>query len=72
MITTQIIEKTTQPGNRQGVYWNILDTIGYTPLVKLNKVVPENIAASVFAKVEFFNPGGSIKDRIGLSIVREC
>ena len=72
MISTQIIEKTAQQENRQGVYWNILDTIGYTPLVRLNKVISENIAASIYAKVEFFNPGGSIKDRIGFSIVQNA
>ena len=42
---------------------SILDTIGKTPLVKLNKVVAE-IPALVLAKVESFNPGNSIKDRM--------
>ena len=43
---------------------NILATIGNTPLVKVNKL--NNTAAAVFAKVEFFNPGGSAKTEWGL------
>lgn len=49
----------------------ILDTIGNTPLVQLNRVV-NGISATVLAKVEFFNPGGSIKDRIGVSIIEDA
>jgi cysteine synthase len=49
------------------VYKSVLELIGGTPLVKLNKVV-EN-AAEVYAKVESFNPGGSVKDRIAISMV---
>lgn len=44
------------------IYGKILETIGHTPIVKLNRVVPEG-AADVYVKLEFFNPGGSIKDR---------
>jgi cystathionine beta-synthase len=47
---------------------NILDTIGHTPLVKLNKVT-DGIRSTVLAKVEFFNPGGSVKDRIGIRMM---
>ena len=42
---------------------NITGLIGNTPLLKLNRVVPEG-AADVYVKLEFFNPGGSVKDRI--------
>lgn len=49
-------------------YNNILETIGNTPLVKLNKVIGD-IPATVLAKVDSFNPGNSIKDRIGLKMV---
>ncbi len=49
----------------------ILDTLGNTPLVRLNKVTAE-VKAEVIAKVEFFNPGGSVKDRIGLAIIEEA
>lgn len=45
-----------------------VDVIGNTPLLKLNRVVPED-AADVYVKLEFTNPGGSIKDRIALSMV---
>ncbi len=53
-------------------YKNILETIGQTPLVKLNQVVFDAVAAHVLAKVEYFNPGGSSKDRIGLSIIENA
>ena len=47
---------------------NILELIGNTPVVRLNKVVSEG-SAEVIAKLEFFNPLGSVKDRIGLSMI---
>ncbi|MBA4542427.1 MULTISPECIES: cysteine synthase A [Thermoactinomyces] len=47
---------------------NVLDLIGQTPLVKLNRVVGKS-DADVFLKLEFFNPGGSVKDRIALSMI---
>ena len=43
---------------------NILDTVGGTPIVRLNKIT-KNLDCDIYAKCEFFNPGGSIKDRIG-------
>ena len=46
---------------------NILETIGNTPLVDINKL--NKSKASVFAKVEFFNPGGSAKDRVGIAMI---
>ena len=49
---------------------NILETVGRTPLVLLNAVT-KGVKAKVFAKVEFFNPGGSVKDRIGMFILRD-
>lgn len=52
-------------------YDNVVDIIGDTPLVKLNKVT-EGIAATVLAKVEYFNPGGSVKDRIALRMVLDA
>ncbi|VAX36964.1 Cystathionine beta-synthase [hydrothermal vent metagenome] len=52
-------------------FHTILDTIGDTPLVRLNKVVPEG-AAEVWVKCEFLNPAGSIKDRMALYIVEEA
>ena len=50
-------------------YNNILETIGNTPMVKLNKVV-EGLPCLVLAKVETFNPGHSIKDRMALKMVQ--
>jgi cystathionine beta-synthase len=47
---------------------NILATIGHTPLVRLNRV-GRGLACTLAAKVEFFNPGGSVKDRIALNII---
>lgn len=50
---------------------NLLETIGHTPLVKLNKSV-QGIPAKVFAKVETFNPGHSIKDRMAVKMVNDA
>jgi cystathionine beta-synthase len=54
--------------NHRTPYANVLDTIGWTPMIRLNRVT-RGIRTPVLAKAEFFNPGGSIKDRIGLPIV---
>ena len=51
------------------VYDSILDTIGNTPIVKLNNVVPAS-AADVYVKLEFFNPAGSVKDRVALAMIQ--
>ena len=50
---------------------NILETIGNTPMVKLNKITNE-IEAKVYAKLEFFNPGASVKDRMALKMVEDA
>jgi cysteine synthase len=50
------------------IYNSIYETIGKTPMVKLNKLANENMA-EVLIKLEFFNPGGSVKDRIALSMI---
>ncbi len=50
------------------IYENILATIGNTPLVKLNRVTGDS-PHQFFAKIEYFNPAGSIKDRIGLAMI---
>lgn len=52
-------------------YNNVLESIGNTPLIKLNKLT-EEVKATVLAKVETQNPGNSIKDRIGLKMVEEA
>jgi cystathionine beta-synthase len=50
----------------------ILDTIGGTPLVRLTRIPKGHIAAAVLAKVETFNPGNSIKDRMALRMIKEA
>lgn len=52
-------------------YQNILQAIGNTPMIKLNKVV-EGIKATVLAKVETFNPGHSIKDRMAVKMIEDA
>jgi len=47
---------------------NIIETIGKTPLVKLNRIT-ENVKPNIYAKLESFNPGGSVKDRIAMNMV---
>ena len=50
---------------------NSLELIGSTPLVRINKVTPQN-GANIFVKLEFLNPGGSVKDRIALAMVEDA
>ena len=50
---------------------SILETIGNTPLVKLNRLTSE-IEALVLAKVESFNPGNSVKDRMALKMIEDA
>ncbi len=52
------------------LYDSILDTIGNTPIVKLQRLAPPQV--SVYAKVESFNPGGSVKDRLALAIILDA
>ena len=47
---------------------NILETIGNTPLIKLNKIT-KHLPATVAAKVDYFNPGNSIKDRMAVKMI---
>jgi len=49
-------------------YENVLETIGKTPLIKLNKITGD-VKSKIYVKVEYFNPGGSVKDRIGLAMI---
>jgi cystathionine beta-synthase len=52
-------------------YPNVLETVGWTPLIRLNRVT-SGLATPVYGKAEFFNPGGSVKDRIGLAIIEDA
>lgn len=56
------------PERNRRPYDNVLQAIGWTPLVRLNRVT-RGIRTPVFAKADFFNPGGSVKDRIGLPLI---
>ena len=49
-------------------YDSVLDTIGWTPLIRLNRVA-RGIRTPIYGKADFFNPGGSVKDRIGMPII---
>ncbi|MCU9533500.1 cysteine synthase A [Streptococcus sp. CSL10205-OR2] len=53
------------------LYNNITELVGNTPIVKLNKLVPEG-AADVYVKLESFNPGSSVKDRIALGMINQA
>ena len=52
------------------IYDSILDTIGRTPVVRLNKMAPEHV--TMYVKVEAFNPLGSVKDRLALAIIHDA
>ena len=51
---------------------NILETIGHTPMVRLNRITKGIVAADVVAKIETFNPGNSIKDRMALKMIEDA
>lgn len=53
------------------IYNNITELVGQTPIVKLNNIVPEG-AAEVYVKLEAFNPGSSVKDRIALAMIEQA
>jgi cystathionine beta-synthase len=53
------------------VYDNILEAVGKTPLVRLHRI-GRGLPCPIYAKIEFLNPGGSVKDRIGLSMIVEA
>lgn len=53
------------------IYPNILATIGHTPVVKINRIGAE-LACELYVKCEFFNPGGSVKDRIGYEMIKQA
>ena len=60
------------PTGEEGICGSILDTIGGTPLVRLSRLaVAERVTAEILAKLEFFNPLGSVKDRTGLAMIED-
>ena len=64
--------KSTPVNTNKHVYENILGAIGNTPLVRINKLTKGLTNASVYAKVETFNPGNSIKDRMALKMIEDA
>ncbi|WP_233843473.1 cysteine synthase A [Dyella sp. 2HG41-7] len=52
------------------IYESILDTIGSTPIVRLHRVAPKHV--TLYAKVEAFNPGGSVKDRLAIAVILDA
>ncbi|TFG85868.1 MAG: cysteine synthase A, partial [Chromatiales bacterium] len=52
------------------IYRNILETIGRTPVVRLNRIAPKHV--EMYVKVEAFNPGGSVKDRLAIAIIADA
>jgi cysteine synthase A len=52
------------------IYNNILETIGNTPVVRLNRIAPDHV--DLFIKAEYFNPLGSVKDRLALAIIEDA
>src|ERR1035441_9102074 len=60
-----------ESGGRMGRrYANILETVGNTPVVKINRLVPDGI--NLYVKVEAFNPLGSVKDRLALGVIEDA
>lgn len=53
------------------IYQSVTELVGHTPIVKLNKVVGED-SADVYVKLEFYNPGSSVKDRIALAMIEKA
>ncbi|MCP5381538.1 MAG: cysteine synthase A [Kordiimonadaceae bacterium] len=52
------------------IYENIVETVGNTPVVKLNNLSPDNV--NIYAKLEYFNPMGSVKDRLALGVITDA
>jgi cystathionine beta-synthase len=67
----QTLAPTAAPDRNRRPYASVLDTVGWTPLIRLNRVT-RGVRTPVYGKAEFFNPGGSVKDRIGLPIIEKA
>ncbi|SHF95711.1 Pyridoxal-phosphate dependent enzyme, partial [Loktanella atrilutea] len=55
---------------RGQLYSSVLETVGNTPAIKINRLAPDGV--ELYVKAEFFNPAGSVKDRLALSIIEEA
>jgi cystathionine beta-synthase len=61
----------TAPVRNATPYDSVLETIGWTPLIRLTRIT-RGVRTPVYGKADFFNPGGSVKDRIGLPIIEQA
>jgi len=67
------MDQTTHPFTRGRIYDSVLGTVGATPLVRLPRLIAEDgLLADLTLKLEFFNPLGSVKDRIGLAMIEDA
>jgi len=67
----EVMETALLQRQRLFSYQNVLEAIGRTPLIRLNRTVV-NLAPEIYAKVESFNPGGSAKDRVAISMIDDA
>src|SRR3990170_2526174 len=72
MLTHQTKQKSIMAQVRPAYHRNVIESIGNTPLIQLNRVVFGSVAGTVLVKAEFLNPAGSIKDRIGIAIIEDA
>ncbi|HEX2905447.1 MAG TPA: cystathionine beta-synthase [Phototrophicaceae bacterium] len=71
MVASDNIQQMTDIPAEPQIYDTILGTMGNTPLVRLNRVT-RGVSCQIAVKVEYLNPGGSVKDRIGITIIEEA
>ena len=55
---------------RGRLYDSVVDTIGNTPCIRVNRIAPKHVR--LYVKAEFFNPAGSVKDRLAISIIEQA
>src|SRR5204863_2158184 len=67
-IMTSLAARKTEGRGR--LYDSVVDTIGNTPSIRLNRIAPKHVR--LYVKAEFFNPAGSVKDRLAISIIEEA
>jgi cysteine synthase A len=63
-------ENSRRTNGRKALYGSVVDTIGDTPCIRINRLAPNGI--NLYVKAEFFNPAGSVKDRLAISIIEEA
>jgi cysteine synthase A len=69
-VTTSSNDGSRTTGGQGRVYDSVLDTIGNTPCIRINRLAPKHV--NLYVKAEFFNPAGSVKDRLAISIIEEA